>query len=212
MSSPGQRRVVVWIASVLLAALSSRAAAESPTNSANRSNTPSDPGSHAGKLDAALRKQAQGPGERVQVIVTKERGHGLDSVAQAVKAVRGNVKQTLPNVSAVLADVSADKLLTLAASPSVHGVSLDALLQPVDGNVVRPPTASTRSDTLRDVLGLPPMNPAATDVGVAVIDSGLSSNADFAARITAFYDFTAGGVASAPVSYTHLTLPTILRV
>jgi serine protease AprX len=117
------------------------------------------------------------------------------------------VKETLPNVNAVLADVPTGKLLNLASSDTVRGLSLDASLQPVDGNVVQPPAAPARgSDTLRDVLGLPLMNPAATGVGVAVIDSGLSSAADFAPRITAFYDFTAGGIAAAPIDpYGHGT-------
>jgi serine protease AprX len=182
MPSPGfvpARVGMVLLASVLIAAFSSSAPAQTPHGSANR----------------------------IRVIVTRERGHGLDSVAQVVRAVRGDVKQMLPNVSAVVADMSADKLANLASSPSVHAVSLDAPLQAVDGNVVRPPTGQTQgSDTLRDVLGLPQMNPAAAGVGVAVIDSGLASDADFASRITAFYDFTAGGVAAQPLDpYGHGT-------
>jgi serine protease AprX len=197
---------MVGLLSVLFAAFSSRVPAQTPGGSANRSNAPFDTTSLPGKLDAMLRWQTHGPGERVRVIVTKERGHALDSVAQAIRALRGDVRQTLPNVSAVVADLPADTLLPLTSSPSVRAVSLDAPLQPVDGNVVRPPAAPIGGETLRDVLGLPPINPAAGGIGVAVIDSGLSPNADFATRITAFYDFTAGGVASSPLDpYGHGT-------
>jgi hypothetical protein len=133
------------------------------------SDAPFDTDSHPGKLDAALRKQARSdPGEeRTRVIVTKEHGQALDSVVQAVRAVRGDVKQTLPNVGAVVADLPANKLLKLTSSRSVRAISVDAPLQPVDGNVVQPPTAPTPgAETLRDVLGLPPINPAAAGVGV----------------------------------------------
>jgi len=209
---PQRRRRVVLVAfaSVLFAVCSSPAWGQAPQGTANRSNSnaPIDPGSPSGKLDAALRRQANQPGGgRVPVIVTRANGHGLDNVAQAVRAVQGNVKRTLPNVNAVLADVPAGKLLHLASSSDVRALSTDAALQAADGNEVHPPTGPRRgSDTLRDVLGLPLMNPAATGVGVAVIDSGLSPAADFAPRITAFYDFTAGGIATAPIDpYGHGT-------
>jgi serine protease AprX len=64
------------------------------------------------------------------------------------------------------------------------------------------------------VLGLPPSNPSADgsggsggdSIGVAIIDSGISPSADFAGRITAFYDFTQGGIATTPVDpYGHGT-------
>src|SRR5262249_31492692 len=58
---------------------------------------------------------------------------------------------------------------------------------------------------LRDTLGLPHVSdgstPDGTGVGVAVIDSGLKSNADFAGRITAFYAFTKDGTAPWTVPY-----------
>ena len=47
-----------------------------------------------------------------------------------------------------------------------------------------------------------------SSIGVAIIDSGIAPNADFAGRITAFYDFTNGqdGVAAAPYDdYGHGT-------
>ena len=34
-----------------------------------------------------------------------------------------------------------------------------------------------------------------TGIGVAIIDSGIAPSADFAGRITAFYDFTNGAMA-----------------
>jgi serine protease AprX len=171
-------------------------------------NTPNDTEPHPGKLDAALRRQAQNGGaERIPVVVTKEQGQALDSVSQAIANVGGGVRHALPHVNAVLADVRADKLLKLTSSSSVRALSFDAPLQPVDGNVVGPSTAPTSTAyTLRAALGLPAMNPGATGVGVAVIDSGISPDVDFAGRITAFYDFTADGVATAPIDpYGHGT-------
>ena len=39
-------------------------------------------------------------------------------------------------------------------------------------------------------LGLTDQSPQGSDVGVAVIDSGISASSDFDGRISAFYDFT----------------------
>jgi serine protease AprX len=64
--------------------------------------------------------------------------------------------------------------------------------------------------TLRQTLGLPTVaDPTATmNVGVAVIDSGITPSDDFSGRITGFYDFTHGlnGVAVTPYDpYGHGT-------
>ena len=53
-----------------------------------------------------------------------------------------------------------------------------------------------------------PQAPTGASIGVAIIDSGIAPIADFAGRITAFYDFTngQGGVATTPYDgYGHGT-------
>ena len=67
--------------------------------------------------------------------------------------------------------------------------------------------------TVRQTLGLPAVADSTTltgsgGIGVAIIDSGISPSADFAGRITGFFDFTNGlnGVAVAPYDdYGHGT-------
>ena len=63
---------------------------------------------------------------------------------------------------------------------------------------VQAPPAIT---TLRQTLGLPAVANTAgfSSVGVAIIDSGITPNADFAGRITGFYDFT-NGLNAVPVT------------
>src|SRR5256885_3141260 len=66
--------------------------------------------------------------------------------------------------------------------------------------MIRRPPRSTLFPytTLFRSLGLDAYSAAGYGVGVAVIDSGISPQADFGGRITAFYDFTHGGVSATP--------------
>src|SRR5207344_1879296 len=89
-----------------------------------------------------------------------------------------------------------------ARRKGVKAISLDG---PVRAQQLPDPDPSpVRTTTLRETLGLPtvadPLAPTGSSIGVAIIDSGIAPNADFAGRITAFYDFTngSGGVATAP--------------
>ena len=74
------------------------------------------------------------------------------------------------------------------------------------------PSVALNRGTLRATLGLPHVAPApewptgATGVGVAIIDSGIAPSDDFGGRITGFYDFTRGGMPTAPFDdYGHGT-------
>ena len=49
---------------------------------------------------------------------------------------------------------------------------------------------------LRQTLGVNNSNWTGRGVGVAVIDSGLEMSSEFSGRVTAFYDFTTGGIVS----------------
>jgi serine protease AprX len=81
-------------------------------------------------------------------------------------------------------------------------VTADSL---VDADSLLTTSAVTDGQQLRATLGLRSWQKGA-GVGVAVVDSGIAPTWDLANRVTAFYDFTAGGVA-APLSdgYGHGT-------
>ena len=95
-----------------------------------------------------------------------------------------------------------------ARRKGVKAISLDG---PVRAQTL-PDPSPVRTTTLRETLGLATVAdaraPRGASIGVAIIDSGIAPNADFAGRITAFYDFTngSGGVAVAPYDdYGHGT-------
>jgi serine protease AprX len=72
------------------------------------------------------------------------------------------------------------------------------------------PAPQAPPNVLRETLGLSRVATAdidgATGIGVAIIDSGIAPNDDFAGRIVGFYDFTRGGVATSPYDdYGHGT-------
>ena len=85
----------------------------------------------------------------------------------------------------------------IAAIPGVLGVSMDA---EIGGDLLG--IVATVPDhvgpLLRDTLGLNNVSVTGKGVTVAVIDSGISPSLDFGGRIKAFYDFTRGGIATAP--------------
>lgn len=97
------------------------------------------------------------------------------------------------------ATLGADDLRRWASDPDIVGISADAVITshgagPSPWNNLLP----SDSQNLRRTLGLPASAPGGRGVGVAVIDSGIAPMADISSQITAFYDFTAGGVAAYP--------------
>ena len=97
-------------------------------------------------------------------------------------------------LSALTMEMSTAEIDALARTPGVLSVSVDA---PVKAHTVPVTDGALLQQTLGYVAadGL-----TGAGVGVAIIDSGLSASADFAGRITAFYDFTLpqGGAVSRP--------------
>ena len=93
-------------------------------------------------------------------------------------------------------------LPALESRPFVASVSLDVAVttnQSGGGSTGLP-------YLLRPTLGLDSQSPQGSGVTVAVLDSGIYPSADFGNRITAFYDFTQGGIATAPYDdYGHGT-------
>ncbi|HEY3043218.1 MAG TPA: S8 family serine peptidase, partial [Vicinamibacterales bacterium] len=71
----------------------------------------------------------------------------------------------------------------------------------VVGTIILPNGADTSGPTvpptvLRQTLGVDNSTWTGKGVGVAVIDSGLEMSSEFSNRVTAFYDFTKGGIVS----------------
>jgi serine protease AprX len=151
------------------------------------------------KLDAALQRLAEHGGPtKVRVIVTSEPGQ-LGLVPAVLTLLGGVLKFTLTTLEVAVAEVPAANLLSLTSAPSVHAVALDGPVAAIDGNLIAPSSGPSTTYTLRSGLGLPQMMPSAVGVGVAIVDSGIDPQADFAGRITSFFDFTRGGVATVPI-------------
>jgi serine protease AprX len=102
-----------------------------------------------------------------------------------------------PRMRAFIA--SGQKLRDLASDPGVAGISTDAVIRPHNissGWARLLPTQDVQR--LRRTLGLGAFPEGGRGVGIAVIDSGIAPVPDLAGRITAFHDFTAGGIATWP--------------
>src|SRR5262249_39570009 len=107
-------------------------------------------------------------------------------------------------IDAVVADVSASDLAMLAADPRVTSVSIDAMVKSAASGPSNAFYSSAFSQaTLLPTLGLPIQGLTGNGVGVAVIDSGLLQNGDFAG--VTFYDFTNGLTRTSYDDYGHGT-------
>ncbi|HEV3061676.1 MAG TPA: S8 family peptidase [Vicinamibacterales bacterium] len=150
------------------------------------------------KLDAAVqewvRTESSGSSDTLRVIVSAGPGL-LAPVETLVLQLGGSLLGDLPGINALVANVTESTLSLLACVPGVLSVSIDAIVAPT-GDLPPVPTYS-----LRATLGLPQDVPAGSGVGVAVVDSGIATSADFGNRIASFFDFT-NGVAPVPAAPT----------
>ena len=94
-----------------------------------------------------------------------------------------------------------------ARSRAWPGVSLNVVGQvilPANGDVSGP---IVYPSLVRNTLGLQTSQWTGRGIGVAVVDSGLEMSSEFRYRVTAFYDFTKGGVDAVPAydDYGHGT-------
>src|SRR5579864_4736859 len=159
------------------------------------------------KIDRGLRN-AMGAGAPVQHVIVRVAPGCRDFVRQSLVQHGDRIKAEHPIIDALTVDLHSEDVAELASHPCVKTLSLDA---PVSAKGKPTRITAAASDTLRETLGLPsPLTSGtpigATGVGVAIIDSGIASSADFAGRITGFYDFTHGGVPVAPFDdYGHGT-------
>jgi len=113
-------------------------------------------------------------------------------------------------VGAYSVSLGAGALRQLALDPDVSGLSADTEVMSHGAGTLlwsaftAPVPADVQS--LRRTLGLPAIAQGGRGVGVAVIDSGIAPMPDLAGQITAFYDFTAGGIPAYPSdAYGHGT-------
>ena len=153
------------------------------------------------KLDKALQAAQRRDGSvRLNVIVQVQSGRRVPKRQQ----LEGNgfkIRAEHPLINAISVEVPVNALSGLADQSDVLSISIDATLQ-----ATAAPGSASNSSVLRQTLGLASSSPRGVGAGVAVFDSGIYPSPDFENRITAFYDFTRGGVASVPYDdYGHGT-------
>jgi serine protease AprX len=176
---------------------------------------------HSAKLDRVL-SEASTHGGTARAILTVDPSCSDQDVVTTVAANRGRVWRSHQMIHAVVVDVRAEDLGRVVQNRCVLAASADApvTVDAVDQRYKRerfPDVVSSRrsnyvgqASTLRDTLGLSHVKTregvSGRGVGVAIIDSGIEPSEDFGSRITAFYDFTRGGIATAPFDeYGHGT-------
>jgi len=173
------------------------------------------------KLDSGLQRTIDGEshkGGHLRVIIRTRSGVDLRGSKAFDRLIEKghNGRFGLSLVGGVLADVKDEDLEQLANLPDVEGISIDAPVKVHQsasdgcstwvtgyGTACSDPTSQFFVE--RGAMGYRSTNWDAWDVGVAVIDSGVSASDDL--RITASYDFRSGvAVQAAPYDgYGHGT-------
>src|SRR5262245_6462334 len=145
------------------------------------------------KIDAALQAalQSQEP-RRLRVIVRIQPGR-VGFERQALKGNGFAIRAEHKLINAISLEVPASALSGLAKNPNVLSISIDATMTPTGA-----PSQATNASVLRETLGLSSNSPRGSGAGVVVLDSGIYPSPDFEGRISAFYDFTRGGIAVPP--------------
>ena len=175
------------------------------------------------KLDLNLRAAADGGEREHRVIIRVRPGHRA-ALQRSLASHGDAVIADHESIDAVTARVHAKDLDALAAEDGVLSVSTDAIVEAkllglvggllggvvklasgvvgtlgsLVGAVLLPNGADTEGpaiapEVLRATLGIP-SGYDGRGIGVAVIDSGLEMSYEFEGRLTAFYDFTKGGI------------------
>lgn len=190
---------------LLLASVQTLFAAQGPIHTKGQGSQ-----AHPNKIDRALIEMLASGEQTMRVIVTMEPGY-RDGVRDALKKHGDVIKSEHPSIESIAAVVHSQDVAELANHAGVKYVSLDATVYAgaarfddhgtiSTSTAVRAAIADSQS-TLRQTLGLPaqPSRTTMTGAGVtvAIIDSGIDARA-FNHRITAFYDFTRGGIPTQP--------------
>ena len=117
---------------------------------------------------------AAATGERVEVVVTST-GAGVTAVAEAVRAAGGVVRDALPLVGGVSAELPAGAVL----APSFQVVP-NAPLELASREVA---TLKRDATAVRTALGLPAVRTGGKGVRIAIVDTGVADSAEFGARL-----------------------------
>ncbi len=117
----------------------------------------------------------------------------LASVTAGLRT-HGDVVTDLKSANAVVGTIHRQDVLAVAELPCVTAVSSNAKVRA--SAKPAPETAASSASVLRSTLGLSAASATGAQIGVAIIDSGISPLTDFGTRIRAFYDFTTGATLS----------------
>src|SRR4051812_4321101 len=155
-------------------------------------------GRRAQKLDAHLRQLVERNDDSPERVIVQVERDALESVRSLLKSRGDKLIRYHRGIAAFT--VQSTRLLDLADHPGIKSISIDATL---DASQTQAPFVTDQ--VVRDSVSVSGTWTGA-GVRVALIDSGLEPSADFAGRIAGFYDFTRGGVATAPYDdYGHGT-------
>lgn len=159
-------------------------------------------------MDEAL-SRAGGPNDKVKVLVQYRKG----TSARVRSRLTGKVDRITRDhrgIGALAVEMRRGRLHEVCSEEGVT-CHLNAKMKPsseqllpTEPTLPAPPTSPVSLPVqptydvqgLRATLGVTSADYAAS-VGVAIIDSGIKPNLDLSQRITAFYDFTQGGIATA---------------
>ncbi len=181
------------------------------------------------KLDINLRAALDAGRKESQRVIIRARSGERTALKRTLADHGDQIIADHESIDALTAVVHADDLDTLATREGVVSVSTDAVVEAkllggllggvlrtvgglveVVGSVLLPNGADTQGApvppaVLRETLGV--KGPwSGRGIGVAVIDSGLEMSSEFTGRVTGFYDFTRGGIATSPYDdYGHGT-------
>ena len=173
-------------------------------------------GSPSAKVDHALQNGIRSGAPTQSVIVTVKPGYRA-TLRDALQKHGDRIKSEHPLIESLAVDLHTEDIAELAKQPWVDSLAADAIVSakavsqtPLTLQLSTQPT-TTLATTLRPTLGLPAVPTStsptgSTGVAVAVVDSGIAPNDDFAGRIVGFYDYTQGGIPTAPYDdYGHGT-------
>jgi serine protease AprX len=170
-------------------------------------------GRHRDKLDHHLRAVADTGAQGSQRVIIRTRAGERSAIRRALTAHGDRILADHESIDAFSAEVHPEDLDALVQQDGVVSVSTDAVVRAkllgsvlglvgglvqVVGSILLPNGADTDGAAvaprvLRDTLGVSG-SLTGRGVGIAVIDSGLEMSYEFEGRVTAFYDFTRGGI------------------
>ncbi|MGB2717049.1 MAG: S8 family serine peptidase [Vicinamibacterales bacterium] len=168
------------------------------------------------KLDRVLREAARNSSsvQSLRVIVQTRPGTRA-AVKRSLQSHGDQIVAEHPSLEGLTVTIHQEDLGTLEANPSVLAVSVDADVTSFGRSRLAKYGKYKKGDTrnspaglnvLRTSLGLDSTHFFGFGVKVAIVDSGIAPTQDVASKIAGFWDFTRGGVPTAPYDdYGHGT-------